>query len=68
MTALADIAKDPARAVFVVTRDPRILPFVSRMVRIEDGRIVGEERGRCSAEQEAREAKTVAGSMDYAET
>jgi putative ABC transport system ATP-binding protein len=66
MTVLADIAKDPARAVFAVTRDRRILPFANRVVRIEDGRIVGEERG--GAEQEAREAKTVAGSIDYAET
>jgi putative ABC transport system ATP-binding protein len=44
MTVLAGIAKDPARAVFVVTHDPRILPFAHRIVRIEDGRIVGEER------------------------
>jgi putative ABC transport system ATP-binding protein len=45
MTVLAGIAKDRARAVFVVTHDPRILPFAHRIVRIEDGRIVGEERG-----------------------
>src|SRR5207248_186224 len=44
MTVLAQIAKDPNRAVFVVTHDPRILPFADRIVRIEDGRIVGEER------------------------
>ncbi len=44
MTVLAGIAKDPSRAVFVVTHDPRILPFAQRIVRIEDGRIVGEER------------------------
>jgi len=45
MTVLAGIAKEPARAVFVVTHDPRIMPFADRIVRIEDGRIVGEERG-----------------------
>jgi putative ABC transport system ATP-binding protein len=45
MTVLAGIARDPSRAVFVVTHDPRILPFAHRIVRIEDGRIVGEERG-----------------------
>jgi putative ABC transport system ATP-binding protein len=28
----------------VVTHDPRILPFANRIVRIEDGRIVGEDR------------------------
>jgi putative ABC transport system ATP-binding protein len=41
---LAAIAKDASRAVLVVTHDPRILPFANRIVRIEDGRIVGEER------------------------
>jgi putative ABC transport system ATP-binding protein len=44
MTVLAGIAKDPSRAVFVVTHDPRILRFADRIVHIEDGRIVGEER------------------------
>jgi putative ABC transport system ATP-binding protein len=44
MTILAGIAKDPNRAVLVVSHDPRILPFADRVVRIEDGRIVGEER------------------------
>ena len=44
MKLLAEIAKDPARGALVVTHDPRILPFADRIVRIEDGRIVGEER------------------------
>jgi putative ABC transport system ATP-binding protein len=44
MTILADIAKDANRAVLVVTHDPRILPFADRLIRIDDGRIVGEER------------------------
>ena len=44
MALLAQIAKDQARAVLVVTHDPRILPFADRIVRIEDGRIVGENR------------------------
>jgi putative ABC transport system ATP-binding protein len=46
MTVMAKIAEDPSRAVLVVTHDPRILPFADRIVRIEDGRIVGEERDR----------------------
>ena len=46
MTLLARIADDPARGVLVVTHDPRILPFADRVVRIEDGRIVGEERSK----------------------
>jgi ABC-type lipoprotein export system ATPase subunit len=28
----------------VVTHDPRIVPFAKRIIRIEDGSIVGEER------------------------
>jgi putative ABC transport system ATP-binding protein len=44
MKVLAEIAKDPARGVLVVTHDPRILPFADRVVRIEDGTIVGDER------------------------
>src|SRR5229473_3004883 len=43
MSVLAGIAKNPTRAVLVVAHDPRILPFADRVVRIEDGRIVGEE-------------------------
>lgn len=45
MTLLAQIAKDQSRGVLVVTHDPRTLPFASRIVHIEDGRIVGEETG-----------------------
>ena len=45
MTLLAGIARDQSRGVLVVTHDPRILPFASRIVHIEDGRIVGEETG-----------------------
>jgi putative ABC transport system ATP-binding protein len=45
MAMLSEIAKDPAHGVLVVTHDPRILPFASRIIRIEDGLIVGEEAG-----------------------
>ena len=45
MTVLAEIAKDPARAMFIVTHDPRIMPFADRVLRIEDGRIVSDQRG-----------------------
>jgi putative ABC transport system ATP-binding protein len=44
MKVLAQIAKDQSRGVLVVTHDPRIVPFANRIIRIEDGRIVGEER------------------------
>jgi putative ABC transport system ATP-binding protein len=45
MTILAGIAKDQGRGVLIVTHDPRLLPFADRIVHIEDGRIVREERG-----------------------
>jgi putative ABC transport system ATP-binding protein len=45
MKVLARIAKEQSRGVLVVTHDPRIFPFANRIVRIEDGRIVGEEKG-----------------------
>jgi putative ABC transport system ATP-binding protein len=44
MEVLARIAKDPTRGVLVVTHDPRTVPFADRIVRIEDGRIVGDQR------------------------
>ena len=44
MALLADIAKDRQRAVLAVTHDPRTLAFADRVVRIEDGLIVGEDR------------------------
>ena len=43
MGVLADIAKDPARAVFAVTHDPRIELFADRILSIEDGRLVGDQ-------------------------
>jgi len=43
MKVLAEIAKKQSCGVLVVTHDPRIVPFADRIVRIEDGRIVGEE-------------------------
>ena len=43
MTLLADIAKDPKRALFIVTHDPRIMPFADWILRIEDGRIVSDQ-------------------------
>ena len=45
MTILAEVARDPQRAVLVVTHDPRIVPFADRVIHIEDGRIIGEEPG-----------------------
>ena len=41
---LAEIARDSERIVAVVTHDPRILPHAQRIIRLEDGRIAGEQR------------------------
>jgi putative ABC transport system ATP-binding protein len=70
MTLLAEIATDASRGVLVVTHDPRILPFANRVVRIEDGRIVGEEKGDAAAgeaDEELIEIEDVGGIQDYAQ-
>jgi putative ABC transport system ATP-binding protein len=51
MTVLAQIATNPARGVLVVAHDPRIIPFANRIIRIEDGRIVGVEPGGAGSNQ-----------------
>jgi putative ABC transport system ATP-binding protein len=42
MALIAELAKDPNRAVLAVTHDPRIVPYADRVIRIEDGKIVSE--------------------------
>ena len=44
MELLASVAKDPTRAVLAVTHDHRTLPYADRIIRIEDGIIVADER------------------------
>lgn len=44
MALLAEIAVQQQRAVLVVTHDPRILAYAHRIISIEDGEIVSEER------------------------
>ncbi len=46
MELMAEVAKDPSRAVLAVTHDHRTLKFADRILRIEDGLICGEERPR----------------------
>ena len=41
MELLAEVAKDTKRGVLAVTHDHRTLEYADRIVRIEDGRIVG---------------------------
>lgn len=43
---LADAARDNERIVAVVTHDPRMLPVAQRIVRMEDGRIAGDQSCR----------------------
>ncbi|HET9359229.1 MAG TPA: ABC transporter ATP-binding protein [Vicinamibacterales bacterium] len=47
---LRDLAHQRGRAVVLVTHDGRILEFADRVVRIEDGRIVGQEDARSREE------------------
>ncbi len=44
MALLSQVAQDPNRAVLAVTHDHRTLKYADRIIRIEDGYIVGEER------------------------
>lgn len=44
MSVLSNLAKQRGRTILAVTHDPRTVPFADRIVHIEDGKIVGEER------------------------
>ncbi len=44
MALLARVAKEQNRCVLAVTHDPRTLGYADRVIRIEDGIIVGEDR------------------------
>ena len=49
MALLAELAKEKSRAILAVTHDHRTLPYAHRVIRIEDGRIVGEDRQQPTA-------------------
>ena len=40
MKLLRDVAKNPDRALIVVTHDPRIFEFADRIARMDDGKII----------------------------
>jgi putative ABC transport system ATP-binding protein len=42
MALLDEASEDPNRAVLIVTHDDRIFTFADRIIRMEDGRIIGE--------------------------
>jgi putative ABC transport system ATP-binding protein len=46
MALLAEVAKERSRAILVVTHDHRTLTYADRLIRIEDGKIVGRARAR----------------------
>jgi len=56
MALLAEVAKDTRRAVLVVTHDHRTLSYADRLIRIEDGKIVGRARRRVSSSTAAQAA------------
>lgn len=41
MALLARMAKEQNRTILAVTHDPRIMPYASRVIEIEDGRLMG---------------------------
>ena len=49
MSILAEIAKDPAHGVLVVTHDSRMTSLADRVIHIEDVRFVRDERGSADA-------------------
>ena len=53
MALLAQVAQDPNRAVLAVTHDHRTLAYADRIIRIEDGRIAGDERPKQSSKAPA---------------
>jgi putative ABC transport system ATP-binding protein len=57
----ADIAKQPGRTVLVVSHDPRILPFADRVVYMEDGHIVREERTGAGLSEKSEVERAVIG-------
>ncbi|MGI9478885.1 MAG: ABC transporter ATP-binding protein [Hyphomicrobiaceae bacterium] len=54
MELLADIAKDESRAVLAVTHDPRTHAYADRIIRIEDGKIIDDERRVTSGDNVTR--------------
>jgi putative ABC transport system ATP-binding protein len=52
MELLKHVAQDPTRAVLAVTHDHRTLSYADRIIRIEDGRIVADERPNAKVHDE----------------
>jgi putative ABC transport system ATP-binding protein len=46
MSLIRQVALQPDRVTIVVTHDHRVLKFADRIIRLEDGRVVGRKRRR----------------------
>jgi putative ABC transport system ATP-binding protein len=46
MSLIRQVALEPDRVTIVVTHDQRVLPFADRIIRLEDGCVVGRKRRR----------------------
>lgn len=57
MALLAEAAKDPTRAVLAVTHDHRTLAYADRIISIEDGRIVSDERPKQAASKPTKRSE-----------
>ena len=55
MALLSEVAQDASRAVLAVTHDHRTLAYADRIIRIEDGRIVADERPQGKSEPETED-------------
>jgi len=51
LDTLKTLSKEPARAVVLVTHDPRVFPFADRLLKIEDGAIVYDSKPGRQGEQ-----------------
>ncbi|MFO7638995.1 MAG: ABC transporter ATP-binding protein [bacterium] len=44
LDTLKRLARNPARAVVLVTHDPRVFPYADRLVKVADGRVASDTR------------------------
>ena len=58
MALLSEVAKDKGRGILVVTHDHRTLSYADRLIRIEDGKIVGRARRRARPARRSTAARS----------
>jgi putative ABC transport system ATP-binding protein len=57
MELLSKLAKDERRTILAVTHDPRTIPYADRVVEIEDGQIIAQNKGAEAQETSTREKR-----------